>query len=115
MRISQHWRLKPWLARVLYGDYPVELKALRIGQTVFVGCPGELSSELLDDLRALPIANNRRLIVTSYNGGDIGQLVPDTYYYAQRSPYSVSEFNRFGPHTAEFIADMTQRLVSSLK
>lgn len=51
---------------------------------------------------------------TSYNGGNIGQLVPDTNYYAQSSPYAIREFNRFSPHTAEFITDLTQLLVNSL-
>ncbi|MBD2751668.1 hypothetical protein [Spirosoma validum] len=115
VRVSQNWRLKPWLAKALYGDYRAELKALRIGQTVFVGCPGSISAELADDLLDLPIARQRTLVITSYNGGDIGQIVPDTYYYAENSPYAISQTNRFGPYTARFFEDMTQSLVSSLK
>ncbi|ARK12233.2 neutral/alkaline non-lysosomal ceramidase N-terminal domain-containing protein [Fibrella sp. ES10-3-2-2] len=114
IRISQSWRLKPWLAKTLYGDHPAELKALRIGQTVFVGCPGGLSSQLATDLQGLPAVSNRKLILTSYNGGDIGQIAPDRFYYAKQSPYAIDQMNRFGPHTAEFFEDMTQSLVSSL-
>ncbi|SOD90792.1 hypothetical protein [Spirosoma fluviale] len=115
IRVSQSFRLKPWLAKALYGDYPAELKALRIGQTVFVGCPGGVSNELAGELRELPIADNRNLVITSYNGGNLGQIVPDKHYYAENSPYVIGQINRFGPHTAEFFADMTQSLVSSLK
>ena len=115
IRISQNWRLKPWLAKALYGDYPAELKALRIGQTVFVSCPGGISTEMAHDLLALPVAEQRQLVITSYNGGNLGKIVPDTYYYAKESPYPISQINRFGPHTAEFFEDMTQSLVTSLK
>lgn len=115
IRVSQNWRLKPWLAKALYGDYPAELKALRVGQTVFVGCPGEVSSELAQELLSLPVAEQRQLIITSNNGGNLGQLVPDKYYFASNNPYPISQINRFGPHTGEFFADMTQSLVTSLK
>lgn len=115
IRISQNWRLKPWLAKALYGDYPAELKALRIGQTVFVGCPGSVSAEVAKDLLALPVAEQRPLVITSYNGGNLGQIVPDSYYYDPSSPYALGQINRFGPHMAEFVEDMTQSLVTSLK
>ena len=115
IRVSQNLRLKPWLAKALYGDYPAELKALRIGKTVFVGCPGGVSTELVDDLLTLPVADQRKLVITSYNGGDIGQFVPDNYYYTKESPYALDQINRFGPYTATFFKDMTQSLVSSLK
>ncbi|GAB2526819.1 hypothetical protein GCM10027085_16290 [Spirosoma aerophilum] len=115
IRISQSWRLKPWLAKALYGDYPAELKALRIGRTVFLGCPAGVSVELADDLLALPVADQRNLIITSFNGGNIGQVVPDRYYFDDKSPYPIGKTNLFGPHTAEFFEDMTQSLVSSLK
>ena len=115
IRISQSWRLKPWLAKALYGDYPADLKALRIGQTVFVGCPGGISTEMADNLLALPVAKKRQLIITSYNGGNLGKIVPDDYYFAEKTPYPIGQINRFGPHTAEFFEDMTQSLVSSLK
>ncbi len=115
IRVSRHWRLKPWLAKALYGNYPAELKSLRIGQTVFVGYPGGVSTEMADELLALPVAEQRQLVLTSYNGGNLGKIVPDTYYYAKESPYALSQVNRFGPHTAEFFGDMTQSLVTSLK
>jgi neutral ceramidase len=115
VRISQSWRLKPWLTKALYGDYPAELKALRIGRTVFLGCPAGMSVELANDLLTLPVADQRNLIITSFNGGNIGPVVPDRYYFDEKSPYALSGTNRFGPHTAEFFEDMTQSLVSSLK
>ncbi|WP_460640362.1 hypothetical protein [Larkinella harenae] len=114
-RISQHWRLKSWLVRKLYGAYPAELKALRIGDMVFVGLPGEVSSQALPDFLQLPIARQYKLLVTSYNGGNIGQIVPDKYYFQKESSYDIHQINRFGPQTTEFMLEMTQRLASSLK
>ncbi|MFD2935644.1 neutral/alkaline non-lysosomal ceramidase N-terminal domain-containing protein [Spirosoma flavum] len=115
VRISQKWRLKPWLAKALYGDYPAELKALRIGKTVFIGYPGAFSSLLLPSLSKTKIAERNNLIITSFNGGNIGQIVPDTYYYAAQSPYQIRDINRFGPYTGAFVEDMAQSLVNSLK
>ena len=115
VRITKNWRLKPWLARALYGDYPAELKALRIGKTVFLGTPGLVSDKLLPALLSTPVAKRNNLVITSFNGGNIGQIVPDTSYYEDPNPYDIHEINRFGPHTEAFFGEMVQSLVSSLK
>ena len=115
VRITKNWRLKPWLARALYGDYPAELKALRIGKTVFVGTPGLVSGKLLPDLLSIPVAKRNNLVLTNFNGGNVGQIVPDTLYYEDPNPYDIHEINRFGPHTEAFFGEMVQSLVSSLK
>lgn len=115
VRISKSWRIKPWLVKALYGDYGADMKALRIGKTVFVGNPGAFSSELISTLQATPTGERNNLVITSYNGGNIGQIVPDSYYYDPKSPYDIHEMNRFGPHTSAFITEMLQNLVSSLK
>lgn len=115
VRISKSWRLKPWLVKAIYGDYGADMKALRIGKTVFVGNPGAFSSELASELQATPTGERNNLVITSYNGGNIGQIVPDRYYYDPNSPYNLGDVNRFGPHTSAFITEMVQNLVSSLK
>lgn len=115
VRISKSWRIKPWLVKAMYGDYGADMKALRIGKTVFVGNPGGFSSELASALQATPTGERNNLVITSYNGGNIGQIVPDKYYYDPESPYDIREMNRFGPHTSAFITEMVQNLVSSLK
>lgn len=115
VRISQNWRIKPWLVKAIYGDYSADLKALRIGKTVFIGNPGAFSSELVSALQATPTGERNNLVITSYNGGTIGQIVPDRYYYDPKSPYDIHEMNRFGPYTGAFITEMVQNLVSSLK
>ncbi|GAB3803202.1 hypothetical protein GCM10028819_32770 [Spirosoma humi] len=115
VRISKSWRLKPWLVKAIYGDYGADMKALRIGKTVFVGNPGAFSSALALALQATPTGERNNLVITSYNGGMIGQIVPDSYYYDPQSPYDIRDMNRFGPHTSAFITEMVQNLVSSLK
>lgn len=115
VRISKSWRIKPWLVKAIYGDYGADMKALRIGKTVFVGNPGAFSSELTSTVQATPTGERNNLVITSYNGGNIGQIIPDSYYYDPKSPYDIHEMNRFGPHTSAFILEMVQNLVSSLK
>ena len=50
-RVIGNWRVRPWLFYALYGDYPSDLKALRIGKTVLLGTPCDFSGELAADLK----------------------------------------------------------------
>ena len=47
VKVSENWRIRPWLFYALYGNYPSEITALRIGDLVFVGTPCDFSGELV--------------------------------------------------------------------
>ena len=52
-RVIGNWRIRPWLFNAVYGDYPSDLKALRIGQTVLLGTPCDFSGEFVADFQAV--------------------------------------------------------------
>ncbi len=52
VRFAENWRFRPWVFKTLFGDYPVELKALRIGNNVLIGTPCDYSGELMPEVLA---------------------------------------------------------------
>ena len=36
VRFAQNWRFRPWVFKTLFGDYPAEIRALKIGKTVMI-------------------------------------------------------------------------------
>ncbi|MBC8084587.1 MAG: neutral/alkaline non-lysosomal ceramidase N-terminal domain-containing protein, partial [Hymenobacter sp.] len=71
-KLAKNWRMRPWLYGWLYGYYPSEIKALRIGNTVLLGTPCDFSGELVRDFDAVCRQKGVDLMVTSFNGGYVG-------------------------------------------
>lgn len=113
LRISDDWQLRPWVFRSLLGDYPAELKALRVGQTVFLGTPCDFSGMLLPDLLPTARQKNLNLIVTSFDGGYVGYITPDQYYHLAR--YETRDMNWFGPHNGAYFTELMRGMLVSLK
>jgi neutral ceramidase len=113
LRISDDWQLRPWLFRSLLGDYPAEIKALRVGQTVFLGTPCDFSGMLLPDL--LPTARQKKLnlIVTSFDGGYVGYITPDKYYHLAR--YETRDMNWFGPNNGSYFVEMMRGMMVNVE
>ena len=111
-RVSDGWRVRPWLFNAVYGDYPAELKALKIGQTVFIGTPCDFSGMLMPEL--LPLARQKgvNLVVTSFNGGYVGYITPDEYYHLAR--YETRDMNWFGPQNGAYFTEIMRGLVNKV-
>ncbi|MFD1144004.1 neutral/alkaline non-lysosomal ceramidase N-terminal domain-containing protein [Larkinella insperata] len=111
-RVVGDWRVRPWLFYSVYGDYPSDLKALRIGRTVLLGTPCDFSGELMANL--LPLADRKKLnlMVTSFNGGYVGYITPDKYYHKQA--YETQTMNWFGPENGAYFVEMMQGLLTRL-
>ncbi|MBC8155790.1 MAG: hypothetical protein H7Z72_23115, partial [Bacteroidetes bacterium] len=111
-RVSADWRVRPWLFHAVYGDYPSDLKALRIGPAVLVGTPCDFSGELVAGLT--PVAANRglNLMITSFNGGYVGYITPDAYY--DRDAYETRVMNWFGPGNGAYFSEMMAGLIRKL-
>ncbi|MGF7218250.1 hypothetical protein GGR92_004427 [Spirosoma lacussanchae] len=108
-RIIGNWRVRPWLFYALYGDYPSDLKALRIGQTVLVSTPCDFSGELAAELQPVASQKGLNLLVTSFNGGYIGYVTPDRYY--NRTTYETRDMNWFGPYNGDYFKEMMTGLI----
>jgi len=111
-RISDGWRLRPWLFVKLYGDYPAEIKALRIGKTVMLGMPADFSGELAMDLAREATRLGLNGMITSFNGGYIGYVTPDAYYNETR--YETRDMNWFGPQNGAYFDELSRKLIAKL-
>lgn len=111
-RISQDWRVRPWLFHAVYGDYPSDLKALRLGTAVLVGTPCDFSGELVAGLTAVADRRGLKLMVTSFNGGYVGYITPDQYY--DKDAYETRVMNWFGPGNGTYFSEMMAGLIKKL-
>lgn len=111
-RVLGNWRVRPWLFYALYGDYPSELKALRIGNTVLVGTPCDFSGMLVADFQQVAARQKINLIITSFNGGYVGYITPDQYYHTDA--YETQAMNWFGPYNGAYFEEMMMGLIRKL-
>ena len=111
-RVIGNWRVRPWLFYKLYGDYPSDLKALRIGQTVLLGTPCDFSGELAAELNPLATQKGVNLMITSFDGGYIGYITPDRYY--NRQTYETRDMNWFGPYNGAYFEEMMTGLLDKM-
>ena len=111
-RVFGNLKMRHWLWKRVYGDYPVELKALRVGNTLFIGAPCDFSGELMADLSAKARQRGLNLIVTSFNGGYIGYVTPDKYW--SRDSYETYTMNWYGPGSASFFTHFMEKLIRLL-
>jgi hypothetical protein len=108
-RITDNWRLRPWVFNLIYGNYPSEMKALRIGQQVLIGVPGDFSGELVADFDAISRQEGVNLMITSFNGGYVGYITPDAYYGLPA--YETLHMNWYGPYNAAYFEEVMKELI----
>ena len=111
-RVIGNWRVRPWLFYAIYGDYPSDLKALRIGKTVLLGTPCDFSGEFVADFKPLAAQRGINLMITSFDGGYIGYVTPDAYY--NRKTYETRDMNWFGPYNGAYFEEMMLGLLGKI-
>ncbi|WP_020594843.1 neutral/alkaline non-lysosomal ceramidase N-terminal domain-containing protein [Spirosoma panaciterrae] len=111
-RVIGNWRVRPWLFYAIYGDYPSDLKALRIGHTVLLGTPCDYSGEFVADFKPLAQQKGVNLMITSFDGGYIGYVTPDAYY--NRPTYETRDMNWFGPYNGAYFEEMMMGLLKKI-
>ncbi|WP_460912380.1 neutral/alkaline non-lysosomal ceramidase N-terminal domain-containing protein [Spirosoma areae] len=111
-RVIGNWRVRPWLFYAVYGDYPSDLKALRIGKTVLLGTPCDFSGEFVADFMPLATQKGVNLMITSFDGGYIGYVTPDRYY--NRQTYETRDMNWFGPYNGAYFEEMMMGLLKKM-
>ncbi len=102
-RIATDWRVRPWVFYALYGDYPVVVRGLRLGNTTWLGMPCDFSGELTPAIQPYTEWNTHPLFITSFNGGYIGYITPDAYYDIPY--YETREMNWFGPYNGAYLTE----------
>jgi neutral ceramidase len=113
VKITPDWKVRSWLFRRSFGEFPVYLTGLRVGDVVLLGTPGDFSGEL--NLRLDSAANKLGLksFVTSFNGGYMGYVTPAKYYDVKH--YETQLMNWYAPGTGEYIEQCLEKLMLELR
>jgi hypothetical protein len=109
-RITNHWRVRPWLFDMVMGKPRAHITVLRIDDIVLVGLPVELSGEYYADLEQAYRQKGLSLMITSFNGWYLGYVNPEKYYFTLKRA-ETREMNWFGYQNGEYFADLVKQVL----
>ncbi|MDN5212690.1 neutral/alkaline non-lysosomal ceramidase N-terminal domain-containing protein [Fulvivirgaceae bacterium BMA12] len=110
-RITDRWRVRPWLFHWVLGKEPSYITCLRVGNTVLLGLPVELSGEFYPEFAAICQEKGISLMITSFNGNYMGYVNPERYYNTIRKP-ETREMNWTGPQSGEYMVALIQEILA---
>jgi neutral ceramidase len=112
MKVSRNLKIRPWIFRSLFGDYPVEVSVLKMGNTIFMGFPCDFSGELAIPLYEHAKSKGINLIITSFNGGYAGYITKDEWYDLEK--YETRTMNWYGPDSGAYFSEIATRIIDTL-
>jgi hypothetical protein len=113
VRISDHWRLAPFLVKKLFPPIgETSVQSARIGKLIWSTMPADFSGELAliheDRLRTDGFSST----ITSFNGAYIGYIIPEKYYYLNE--YESRVMSWFGPYMTPYLNEVLLRMTDQL-
>ncbi len=108
-RISDNWRIRPWLFNWFFGEQHPYFTCMRIGNTILIGSPGEISGEFYPLFSGICKEKNLNLMLTTFNGNYLGYITPDQYYHLKK--YETRDMNWFGPYNGEYFVEIITKLL----
>jgi neutral ceramidase len=111
-RLTMDIVLRPWAFKKAFGDYPIYVKALRIGNVLMVGMPCDFSGELVAGLDAYAKTKGLNLMVTSFNGGYIGYITHDNHF--DRDLYETKTMSWYGPYNGAYLQEVIKDIIDKL-
>ncbi|WAC11702.1 neutral/alkaline non-lysosomal ceramidase N-terminal domain-containing protein [Dyadobacter pollutisoli] len=111
-RLTMGLVLRSWAFNKAFGEYPVFVKALRIGNILMVGMPCDFSGELVGTLDAYAKTKGLNLMVTSFNGGYIGYITHDKYF--DRDLYETKTMSWYGPYNGAYLQEVIKDIIDKL-
>jgi neutral ceramidase len=111
-RLTMDIVLRSWAFKKAFGDYPIFVKALRIGNILMVGMPCDFSGELVGGLDAYAKTKGLNLMVTSFNGGYIGYITHDKYF--DRDLYETKTMSWYGPYNGAYLQEVIKDIIDKL-
>ncbi|MBK8659021.1 MAG: neutral/alkaline non-lysosomal ceramidase N-terminal domain-containing protein [Bacteroidetes bacterium] len=107
-RVTDNIVVRPWLFRKLFGDEPVFLHFLKLGDVCFAGTPCDFSGELIYDINKQRDKNAPKINVTSFNGGYIGYVTDSRWYHL--NAYETRTMGWFGPDNGPYLVEIIQKM-----
>lgn len=111
-RLTMDIVLRSWAFKKAFGEYPVFVKALRIGNVLMVGMPCDFSGELVAGLDAYAKTKGLNLMVTSFNGGYIGYITHDKYF--DRDLYETKTMSWYGPYNGAYLQEVIKDIIDKM-
>jgi hypothetical protein len=111
-KISKGWRIRPWLFQKVFGTYPPEIAALKIGNVMMLGTPCDFSGELMPPIDSAATAHGMHAMVTSFNGQYIGYITADQWYDVDH--YETRLMNWYGPGNGAYLTESLVGIVDAL-
>jgi neutral ceramidase len=112
VKITPDLKIRGWLFRKAFGEFPVYLTGLRVGNVIFLGAPCDFSGEFNPEIDSLAESLSMRSFVTSFNGGYIGYLTPAKYYDVDH--YETQLMNWYAPGTGDYVKECMKKLLIAL-
>lgn len=113
LRLLKDLKLRNWAFSSLLNPLQGELTYLEIGNTVLIGTPCDFSGELFvtKKLGDLATAQNKHLIITSFNGDYAGYITEDVHYETLKKE-EVMTLNWVGPYYGGYFTEMISVLLN---
>ncbi len=111
-RLTTNWRFRPELARYFLPIENTQLRALRLGELLWIATPCDFSGELAIDLRNSASARGFQAVISSFNGSYIGYIIPGHYY--RMHSYESFNMSFFGPYMGPYLSEMIRRTMDGL-
>ncbi|MBL7844864.1 MAG: neutral/alkaline non-lysosomal ceramidase N-terminal domain-containing protein [Cyclobacteriaceae bacterium] len=108
-KLTGSLRLRAWLFRYAFGEYPVHLNALRIGNVLMIGTPCDYSGEFNRHLDQYASQYGLTTMITSFNGGYIGYVTPDKYF--DEDHYETRLMNWYGYGNGDYVTSCIESLI----
>ena len=126
IRLSKNWRLSPVTAQLGGLDRDAWIGAVRMGDVILAGLPGDYSGELAIRMAAwAEQTHGANLWMNSFCGDYIGYISPDAVYndpfdhpdpnVRARSSYEVQVMSWTGPRQEAFFNGIVKHMVQRLK
>lgn len=108
-KVSDLWRIRPWVFKELFGDVDVYMSQLRIGDIVFISTPCDFSGELVAPIDSLATAQGKKLMIHSFNGGYCGYITRDKWQ--KYDSYETRTMNWYGPNSGSYFGNIINAMV----
>jgi neutral ceramidase len=102
VKITRRLKVRSWLFRFAFKEYPARITGFRVGDIVLLGAPCDFSSEFTFPLDTLAASRKTRLLVTSFNGGYVGYVTPAKYFEIDH--YETQLMNWYPPGSGEYMS-----------
>lgn len=111
--ISDRRRLSSFMGSKLMPEMKsIYLQGLKLNNLVWIAMPYELSGEYGIDLKNALELEGYNSALTSFNGGYLGYIVPQKYYYYDT--YEARLMGWYGPSMGDYLMELNYRLANKL-